>query len=193
MFTIDSDNNITAHSTAEEATSVSGADRFSTTAEFAELAGNWAPERLVEIWNSLTGVTPVKKFKDRSTAVARICKRIEGLEDAKPEPAKKALARAQKPQLAPSKAKATKNASRGKQALKGRKKAATAREGSKKADIVALLEKPKGATLAELMKLTGWQAHSLRGLISGTLGKKMGLTVTSTKREDGERVYSISR
>jgi hypothetical protein len=43
------------------------------------------------------------------------------------------------------------------------------------------------------MKVTGWQAHSLRGFISGTLSKKMGLNIESTKREDGERVYSISR
>ena len=42
------------------------------------------------------------------------------------------------------------------------------------------------------MKATGWQAHSVRGFLSGALGKKMGLTVTSTKAEDGERRYSIT-
>ena len=41
------------------------------------------------------------------------------------------------------------------------------------------------------MKATGWQAHSVRGFLSGTVGKKLGLTVTSTKVEDGERTYSI--
>ena len=41
------------------------------------------------------------------------------------------------------------------------------------------------------MKATGWQAHSVRGFISGTLGKKMGLKVASAKAEDGERSYSI--
>ena len=41
------------------------------------------------------------------------------------------------------------------------------------------------------MKATGWQKHSVRGFISGALGKKMGLTVESTKGEDGERNYSI--
>jgi hypothetical protein len=41
------------------------------------------------------------------------------------------------------------------------------------------------------MKVTGWQPHSLRGFLSGTIGKKMGLSVTSTKREDGERTYSV--
>ena len=43
------------------------------------------------------------------------------------------------------------------------------------------------------MKATNWQAHSARGFISGSLGKKMGLTVVSAKRENGERAYSISR
>src|SRR5207248_10229324 len=55
-FTIDSDNNITAHATAEEATAVSGAEQFTTTAELAGLAANWPANRLVDVWNSLPGV-----------------------------------------------------------------------------------------------------------------------------------------
>ena len=66
-------------------------------------------------------------------------------------------------------------------------------QGSKSAHVIALLEKSKGATLAELMKATGWQAHSVRGFLSGTLRKKMGLKIESTKRGGLERVYSISR
>jgi hypothetical protein len=53
-----------------------------------------------------------------------------------------------------------------------------------------MLKRPEGATLAAIMKATSWQAHSVRGFISG-MGKKMGLAVTSTKGEDGERTYSI--
>jgi hypothetical protein len=41
------------------------------------------------------------------------------------------------------------------------------------------------------MKVTGWQAHSVRGFLSGTVSKKLGLTVISTKVEDGERTYSV--
>jgi len=52
---------------------------------------------------------------------------------------------------------------------------------------------PIGATLAELMKTLSWQAHSVRGFISGTLGKKMDLPVVSAKREDGARNYSIAK
>jgi hypothetical protein len=53
------------------------------------------------------------------------------------------------------------------------------------------LKRPEGATLKGLMKATDWQAHSVRGFLSGTIRKKMGLNVVSTKGEDAERHYSI--
>ena len=56
--------------------------------------------------------------------------------------------------------------------------------------IIALLKKPVGANLKAIMRVTGWQAHSVRGFISGQLVKRLGLRVKSFKR-DGERVYSI--
>jgi Protein of unknown function (DUF3489) len=77
---------------------------------------------------------------------------------------------------------------------KGARKAkppATAREGSKKETVLALLGRSQGATLAEMTKATGWQPHSVRGLLSGALRKKMGLKVKSGKRDNGERVYSL--
>ena len=74
---------------------------------------------------------------------------------------------------------------------KSRKKASRARQGSKTAKLLSLLKRSGGATGADLMKATGWQAHSVRGFISGVLGKKMGLTVASTKGVDGERRYSL--
>jgi hypothetical protein len=104
----------------------------------------------------------------------------------------KARAAARKPTPATTKAKSTRKPSRGKKGTERPKaKAATPRPASKSAHVIALLEKSKGATLAELMKATGWQAHSVRGFLSGTLRKKMGLRVESAKRGDGERVYSI--
>jgi len=63
--------------------------------------------------------------------------------------------------------------------------------GTKKETVLALLRRPQGATLAELMHATGWQPHSVRGFLSGGLKKKMGLKVRSGKRADGLRVYSI--
>jgi hypothetical protein len=88
-------------------------------------------------------------------------------------------------------AKSGKKASPAKKAPKGAKKATGARDGSKTAKVLDLLKRSGGVTAKELMKVTGWQPHSVRGFLSGTVGKKMGLTVTSTKGEDGERTYSI--
>src|SRR5947209_2757768 len=86
-----------------------------------------------------------------------------------------------------------------KQGVKGAKRAkvpskpAGAREGSKTEKVLDLLKRAGGASLKDITKATDWQAHSVRGFISGTLGKKMGLKIESTKREDGERVYSLAK
>ena len=56
--------------------------------------------------------------------------------------------------------------------------------------VIALLRRPDGAHIADLMAATGWQAHSVRGAISGALKKKLGLTITSDKTEAG-RIYRI--
>ncbi|MCC6789942.1 MAG: DUF3489 domain-containing protein [Hyphomonadaceae bacterium] len=56
--------------------------------------------------------------------------------------------------------------------------------------VIAALRTPTGASINDLMALTGWQMHSVRGVIAGTLKKKRGLRVISTKR-DGERTYRI--
>jgi hypothetical protein len=93
--------------------------------------------------------------------------------------------------VAPKKGKPTKKASPAKKAPKGAKKAAGVRDGSKTANVLDLLKRPGGVTAKELMKVTDWQPHSVRGFLSGTISKKMGLTVTSTKGEDGERTYSV--
>ena len=71
------------------------------------------------------------------------------------------------------------------------KPAIQVREGSKTAEIIELLQRRTGVTLQELMTATGWQAHSVRGFLSAAVGKKMGLHLDSSKREDGQRVYRI--
>jgi hypothetical protein len=104
-------------------------------------------------------------------------------------------AKAAKPK--PAAASKTKKATPAKATAKAPKGAKPEAEGvrasSKTATILDLLRRAKGATLAEIMEATSWQPHSCRGFISGTLGKKMGLSVKSEKRDDGTRVYSIAK
>ncbi len=64
--------------------------------------------------------------------------------------------------------------------------------GSKLTRIIALLRRPQGATVAELMQLTGWLSHSVRGALSGALKRKMGLAVASSVDPDRGRVYRIA-
>ena len=74
----------------------------------------------------------------------------------------------------------------------GRMSPAAVRPGTKQALLIDLLKRKKGATIDEAVEATGWQAHSVRGAISGTLKKKLGLAVTSEKPSDGPRRYRIA-
>jgi hypothetical protein len=195
LFAIDNDNTITAFPAAEQIPE--GQQQFASEKELAKLAANWPTDRLVQIWNGFAGVAgfagglkPVKKFTDRKSAVARIWKAIQGLDGTAPETATAAQEAAtpapKAPKGAPKKAKAAK-------AAKAKDATPEAREGSKKSIVLDLLRRKGGATLGEIAKATDWQNHSIRGFISGTLGKKMGLTVESTKNDAGERIYRIAK
>ena len=192
-YTIDGENSITAHASKQEA---GEGDTFSSQQELASLVADWPANRLIEVWNGIPGLTPVKKFTDRKSGVARIWKAIQSLDGGTateaattaPKPPNKTKAAAKQAKKAAPSAKRPAKASKGKRAAKP----AAARDGSKKAEVLGLLQRKGGATLAQIMKATGWQAHSVRGFISGALGKKMGLAVASERREDGERVYSLA-
>ena len=69
----------------------------------------------------------------------------------------------------------------------------SAKPATKIETLLKLIKRPRGATLAELQKATGWQAHSVRGAISGSLRKKLGLVVTSDQTEKRGRFYCISQ
>src|SRR5258708_6001526 len=112
--------------------------------------------QLAALWNALPGTTPVKKFKDRKTAVRHLWVRFGQLPVAS----------------APASG------------------AAGPRAGSKQAQVIDLLQRPDGATVDELATAMGWQRHTVRGLISGALKKKLGLDVVSEKTERG-RCYRI--
>ena len=196
-YTIDTENSITAHASKQEA---GEGETFSSQQELASLVADWPAARLIEVWNGIPGLAPVKKFTDRKSGVARIWKAIQSLDGGSateavttaPKLANKAKGAAKhgkkaKSTATPKSAKTAKGRS-----SKAAAKPPAARDGSKKAEVLGLLQRKGGATLTQIMKATGWQAHSVRGFISGALGKKMGLTVESAKREDGERVYSIA-
>jgi hypothetical protein len=180
LFAIDTDNTITAFPAAEQIPE--GQEHFASEKELAKLAADWPADRLVQTWNSFAGVAgfggdlkPVKKFTDRKSAVARIWKAIQKLDAPDASPAA---------EVAP-KAKRSKKTATAKDAVP------TAREGSKKAIVLELLRRKEGAAMTEIAKATDWQNHSIRGFISGTIVKKMGIEVESDKNDAGERRYRI--
>jgi hypothetical protein len=193
-FTIDATNSITAFASLDEARAakIDNAEYFGSGQELAKLAASWPRNRPVEIWNSFAGVAPftsiepVKRFTNRKVAVARIWKAVQAL-----------LANAGKPKthIAPAKRKPKKDAQKGKRRHTARAAAKgapdIAREGSKKGEVIDLMRRSGGATLAEIMELTGWQAHTVRGFVSRTLIKKLGLKVESFRSKEKERTYRV--
>ena len=63
--------------------------------------------------------------------------------------------------------------------------------GSKQSRVIAMLQSPTGATIAAMMKTTGWQQHSVRGFLAGVVRKRLKLKLSS-KKVDGNRVYRIA-
>jgi hypothetical protein len=178
-FTVDSDHNIVAH--AGTPASADGQLRFSSEKDLAKLAADWPSSRLIEIWNSFAGVTPfddlkpVKKFSSRESAERRIWEavaRLAHLVAPGPTAAQQSRAKAKPPKIA---------------------KSRTATEPSnKKAQVIALMRRPKGVTLNEIIQATGWQKHTVRGFVS-VVGSKGGEKIDSVKNIAGERNYRITK
>ena len=103
---------------------------------------------------------------------------------------KKASGAAGSASKAPAKPKGEPKPKAAKKAPKAAKPPRSAKMG-KGDKIVEMLQRTGGATMADLQKASAWQAHSVRGFLSGVVRKKMGLTVTSIKPEGGERIYCI--
>lgn len=185
-FTIDSDNNITAHAALP-----AGADEsqsFSTAKELAKLTAEWPASRLVDTWNSFAGVAPfdelkaVKKFISRKNAVARIWQAVTRISPDATLPAAN---------VAPAKGKAKKSPTKPARRAPAQK-GATESRSNKKAEVIAMMKRAKGVTLTEIMEATGWQKHTIRGFVS-ILGSKGGQKVESSKNAAGERSYRIAK
>ena len=156
-----------------------GQARFHDLEGLAAMAADWPMARLVAIWNNLPGVVPVNRFTDRQTAMRRIWNAVQPPTDTDAHANRSLPGK-------PNRAVGSKR--------RGRSPSnPVARPESKKAAVIELLRQPKGASLQEIMNITGWQPHSVRGFISGALVKKAQLKVTSSKRSESERVYHLSR
>jgi hypothetical protein len=197
IYIIDADNCLSVEADLTLDPNVQTAEgTFTTQEDLATMTKDWVASRLVEVWNSFAGAPPfgdlkeVKRFTDRKAAIARIWQAAQRLGEevekeaaAEPAPAakpKKAKAAPTAAKGAPKKAKATKDTT-----------AKPARDGSKTAQVVAMLQRKNGATLAEIMEKMGWQRHTVRGFMAGAM-KKAGYTVESFKPEGGDRTYRIN-
>src|SRR6202521_6051745 len=150
-FTIDAENNITA--LAGPATGTDQSQSFSNAKELAKLTAEWPASRLVDTWNSFAGVAPfddlkpVKKFTSRKAAVTRIWQAVQRLSpDGAPQAAPVAPAKAgskKSPVKAPRRVRAQKGG------IESRSK-----RSNKKAEVVAMMKRAMGATLAEIMENT---------------------------------------
>jgi hypothetical protein len=174
-FTIDSDHNIVAY--AGEPPTGDHLQPFSNEKELGAIARDWPASRLVEIWNSFAGVAPfddlkpVKKFTSRTRAIARIWQAVERLALVIASPEKKPK------QTQAKRAKAPKGTEPGR---------------NKKAEVIAMMKRSKGVTLGAIIAATGWQKHTVRGLVS-ILGSKDGHKIDSSKNAAGERYYRITK
>ena len=207
VFRLDEDGGISAYATQAEAAKAAAAEGGSTFETFRGLTTitKLKPvQLLVDCWNSLPGVTPVKRFKDRDSAVRRIWAVIEESvaptmrEALYPEQHKEPLRQGQTitltmaglpvpqpeqqqaPAAAPEQHQAT-------AAAPERQQAHAPREGSKKAQALAMLK--AGTTREALQTTFGWLAHTTRGFLS-ILGKTHKLEVT--KQQDGTRYYRLA-
>jgi hypothetical protein len=187
-FTIDHENNITVFASAEEAAQAGDATaiQFDSQAAFARVSADWTLSRFVEIWNSISGNKQVSKFADRKKAVARIwaaiqpiAERAVGCQPQEPKPAKSAKG-----------AKPAKKVKAAKKAAAGKKTGDKDERRNKKAEVIAMMKRAKGATLAQIVEATGWQKHTIRGFVS-LLGSKGGEKIESSKSTAGDRTYRI--
>jgi Protein of unknown function (DUF3489) len=184
-FTIDPDNNITA--LVEVPADAERSTTFSTEKELAKLVGEWPISRLIDAWNSFAGVAPfqelkpIKKFTDRKSAVARIWAAIQRLSPNVAQPARGVV---------PAKGKSKKSLT--KSPRRERARPAASERSNKKAEVIAMMKRAKGATLAGIVEATGWQKHTVRGFVS-ILGSKGGEKIESSKNAAGERSYRIAK
>ena len=172
VFSIDSKNRIRVEDSPEVRSTLPG-QHFASAQRWEKIAAAWPASRLVQIWNVLPEVAPVQRFASRQAALNRIWKAVQQL-----EPKQKRADRRREVNVdtgAP---------------VETLKSDLNIRQG-RSAQVIGLLEAEGGASLQQLVDATGWQKHSIRGFLSGTIRKKLGLNLISSKDEDGCRIYRL--
>ena len=165
-FTIDENDNIAAYKSTDEArqSEAAGVFQFDSQAALAKVSADWPLSRFIEIWNSIPGQSPVKKFTDRKSAVARIWKAIQPLasnvESSEPTP------EAEKPKSGRKQAKAAAKSARKATVPQKPTDKSKSDSSNKEAEVIAMMKRAKGATLGEIMEATQWQKHTVRGFVS---------------------------
>ena len=133
----------------------------------------------------------IERIEDDRAAVPDLVRITQaGLEAINIEPGEGAEPATQGPDTKP----ASKPAGKRKKAATRAHGAGTApklRDGTKQATLIAMLRRPKGATIGQIAEATDWQWHTIRGAMSGALKKKLGLNVTSEKPDGKDRIYRI--
>jgi hypothetical protein len=125
---------------------------------------------------------PVKKFTNRKAAVARIWSAVARLSPDVAQPAHDVAPAQGKPEKSPAKSKQRDTARQG----------AAESASNKNAEVIAMMKRAKGATLAEIVESTGGQKHAVRGFVS-ILATKGGQKIESSKNSQGERTYRIPK
>ena len=163
VFLLRAEDSIIAFRSAPDAKRVMtcGDHLFDSLDQLDQLTTTWPSSRLVRLWNRLPGVTAIKKFTDRATALKRIWNAIQFLEPVQPEQADPPVPAA----------------------VTGK-----AKPGTKKAILLSLLHRPEGASVREIMAALDWQPHSVRGCLSSL--SRQGTGIHSFRRPDGNRAYS---
>ncbi len=192
-FPIDSDNNITA--LAGRPADADESQSFSTAKELAKLTAEWPVSRLIDTWNGFAGAVPfddpasVGAFNEAATTpvVARIWEDPSSVcpgDLPGNHGACRPAHEGEGEEVPGSRRPASGGA--------GREAGAKEERTNKKAEVIAMMKRAKGVTLAEIAELTAWQKHTIRGFVS-IPGYKGGLKIESSKNAAGERSYHIAK
>ncbi len=191
-FTIGNDNRITVFGAVHDIASCKKATElvFNSQTELARISAGWPMRRLVGIYNAL-GNEQVGKFADRKEAVERIWRAIQpparnGNAERRPPPQSTQGSKSTKATKAAKRNKSGESYKTINASIKGRQ------TGGKKAAVLAMMKRARGVSLVEIVSVTGWQAHTVRGLVS-VLGSKGGVKIESSKNAGGVRTYRIPK